>query len=562
MTAVVSSSTDQNVLAPSNLHELSVQPCSAITLRQQIWQQQRQPIIGATLMAVLSGAAGVGMIACIGAALQPQANLLHLGLGFALSCAIAIGARTAAGMLFARISQGALAQLRGLLSSQVLNAPLQQIEKLGLARTQSVATDDATHVAMALISLPNITTNAMIVLGCLTYLTYLSWLVGLIALAVIVLGSVGYDLGNRRALLHLEHAGQAQDQVFEQFGGLFAGAKELKLHRQRAQAYLDQALTPAINRVKQHKIQGFSIYSLAASWGLLLVYAFVGISTFVVGTGGVDHALAAASYTIVFLYLLLPLDTLLNNLPSLSQAAVSLQRISEVLNDTQHPEAVHTGKPVSSFTQLELRGLQHRYYQEKEERHFQFGPIDLSIAAGELVFVIGGNGSGKTTLAKLLTGLYAPEAGQVLLDGVPINAHNRDEYRQYFSAVFTDFYVFESILGLDQMSLDQQANALLKALQLDHKVSIQQGCFSTRALSQGQRKRLALVVAYLEDRPIYLFDEWAADQDPLFKEVFYTQLLPALKAKGKTVIVISHDDRYFHCADRQIKLEYGQLHDL
>ena len=136
---------------------------------------------------------------------------------------------------------------------------------------------------------------------------------------------------------------------------------------------------------------------------------------------------------------------------------------------------------------------------------------------------------------------------------------NREFYRQHFSVVFSDFYLFESLLGLDSPELDEQARNYLAQLQLTHKVEVKDGALSTTDLSQGQRKRLALLTAYLEDRPIYVFDEWAADQDPLFKEVFHYQLLPELKAKGKTVLVISHDDRYYHVADHIIKLEYGKI---
>ncbi|MEN9207898.1 MAG: ATP-binding cassette domain-containing protein, partial [Gloeomargarita sp. GMQP_bins_14] len=176
---------------------------------------------------------------------------------------------------------------------------------------------------------------------------------------------------------------------------------------------------------------------------------------------------------------------------------------------------------------------------------------------GEIVMIMGGNGSGKSTLAKLITGLYTPQSGQIIFDGVPVDAHNRYWYRQHFAVVFSDFYLFDSLLGInDDPTLAQQ---LLQKLQLDHKVRIENGRFSTIALSQGQRKRLALLVAYLEDRPIYLFDEWAADQDPRFKDFFYREFLPQLRTEGKTVLVISHDERYFACADRLIKLDYGQV---
>lgn len=212
--------------------------------------------------------------------------------------------------------------------------------------------------------------------------------------------------------------------------------------------------------------------------------------------------------------------------------------------------------PRLSAGPLQLRAVSHRYYHEAAEQWFQLGPLDLWLSPGEICFIVGGNGSGKTTLAKLLTGLYPVEQGQFWLNGQLV--HDWEAYRQLFSTVFSDFHLFERLFGLDEACL-QQANLWLERLQLAHKVRFEQGRFSTQQLSLGQRKRLALVVAYLEDRPLYLFDEWAADQDPQFKQVFYTELLPDLAARGKAVIAITHDDRYFDCADRLIKLENGQI---
>jgi putative pyoverdin transport system ATP-binding/permease protein len=145
------------------------------------------------------------------------------------------------------------------------------------------------------------------------------------------------------------------------------------------------------------------------------------------------------------------------------------------------------------------------------------------------------------------------------VDGRAIIDANRDDYRQLFSAVFSDFYLFDSFIGLNGDNLDAQAQTYLRQLHLDRKVKVNGSKLSTIYLSQGQRKRLALLTAYLEDRPFYLFDEWASDQDPQFKEIFYRQLLPDLKARGKTVLVITHDDGYFSCADRLVKLDYGQV---
>jgi putative ATP-binding cassette transporter len=215
---------------------------------------------------------------------------------------------------------------------------------------------------------------------------------------------------------------------------------------------------------------------------------------------------------------------------------------------------LHTA-PVS----IELRGVTHTYHRERENSNFILGPVDLIVQPGELLFIIGGNGSGKTTLVKLLTGLYIPEEGEIRLNGQAVNDATREYYRRHFSVVFSDFYLFESLLGLDTRQIDKRARTYLSRLQLDHKVEVKNGVLSTTQLSQGQRKRLALLTAYLEDRPVYIFDEWAADQDPLFKEVFYLQLLPELKAQGKTVIVISHDDKYYQLADRIVKLDYGKV---
>ena len=183
----------------------------------------------------------------------------------------------------------------------------------------------------------------------------------------------------------------------------------------------------------------------------------------------------------------------------------------------------------------------------------------MTLATGELVFIIGGNGSGKSTFVKVLTGLYLPQQGTVRLNGEVIAPTTQDWYRQHFAAVFSDFYLFKKLLGLDPSLIVSQADGWLKTLRIQHKVTIQDGEYSTVNLSQGQRKRLALVTAMLEDRPFYVFDEWAADQDPQYKEVFYGELLPELRARGKGVIVVTHDDRYFHVGDRVLKLDEGKI---
>jgi len=293
---------------------------------------------------------------------------------------------------------------------------------------------------------------------------------------------------------------------------------------------------------------------------------------FCVGPSGPpDSTDTIVGTTLVLLYMMGPFSQIVELLPGVGRANVALSKIDTLGlslaaardGDRREPDRQAEGIGVDlnlrGWTRLDLVNVTHRYAREGDERPFLLGPIDLTFRPGEVTFLIGGNGSGKTTLALLLLGLYPPDSGQILLDGVRIDESNREAYRQLFSTVFCDFHLFDSLLGLEQDNLDGVARVYLERLQLESKVRIEGGAFSTQALSQGQRKRLALLTAYVEDRPFYLFDEWAADQDPLFRQVFYTELLPDLKARGKAVLVITHDDRYFSWADRCIRLDFGRV---
>jgi putative pyoverdin transport system ATP-binding/permease protein len=197
--------------------------------------------------------------------------------------------------------------------------------------------------------------------------------------------------------------------------------------------------------------------------------------------------------------------------------------------------------------------------EDEDDTGFRLGPLDLVFEPGQITFVIGGNGSGKSTLAKLITGLYVPRTGSMSLNGERIFHENVEWFRQNSSAIFTDFHLFEDYLGFDRPGIDDEVRRYLEELEIAHKVTVQDGRLSTIALSQGQRKRLALLTTLLEDRQIVVFDEWAADQEPRFRDVFYKEILADLKRRRKTVIVITHDDRYFDIADQLIKLDFGRI---
>jgi putative ATP-binding cassette transporter len=424
-------------------------------------------------------------------------------------------------------------------------------------------TGDIPSVIGAMTMLPLLCMNIAVVAGSLAYMGYLSWRILLGVLLFLVVGVVAYQIPVRRAQRHIDILRERMDELFRHFRAVTEGLKELKLHHERRRAFLDDELQGTVIELQGHSVAAQRLYASAVSWGQVLVFILIGLIAFLLPEVlDVDKAVLTG-YTLAILYMVNPTQAVMNSFPQLGRATTAMRRIEELGGSLA--EAAQSGPPlperteVFEWTSLELEGVTHTYRSERDGSSFTLGPMDLSFRPGEIVFLTGGNGSGKTTLAKLLTGLYAPETGRILLDGVPVSDATRPRYQGLFSAVFSDYYLFDSLLGLAPEGLDEEATRLLAELQLDHKVTIEKGVLSSIKLSQGQRKRLALLVAYLEDRPIYLFDEWAADQDPHFKRVFYYEILPQLKQNGKTVFAVSHDDRFYDVADRVVKLESGQL---
>lgn len=524
-------------------------------------RQSRLLLAAALLASVAAGVSNVAVVALINQAIAlPPVDRFDGWPLFAAAVIAAVGARMIAGVLFQNLSQGMLAHLRRHIAESVLASDFRKMERIGAARIQAALTDDASQVSILMVSLPAITTNAVVVIGCLIYLATLSFSVFLYAVAAIFLGAFGYHLVHVAALAHLRRASHAQGRLFEHFSALVAGAKELKMNRAKRGEFSEKLLADSIESVRSARTFGMSLFCLSAGWGSFLIFAFIGLTLFVLSTGFSDQARIATGFALLFLFMVTPLEVLLNNIPQINLALVAARRIEETVaavRQTGDTTASVTGSP-RVFRSLRLADVTHSYYSEQADEVFTLGPVNIAFDAGEIVFLVGGNGSGKTSLAKILCGLYVPTSGSLRLDNQPVSDENRDACRQLFSAIFSDFYLFESLIGAGS-DIDVRGNQYLERLHLNHKVTIRDGAFSARDLSQGQRKRLALVAALLEDRPFLLFDEWAADQDPQFKDVFYNEVLADLKSRGKTVLVISHDDRYFHLADRVLHMRDGQI---
>jgi putative ATP-binding cassette transporter len=524
----------------------------------------RRVVILAIATGLIAGIGSAGMIALINTSLASGADMKVLIGSFAgLGLLVLLSGYTSRALLI-HLSQNAIFDLRAHLSRQILNAPLRFLEQYGGHRLLASLTDDVQVITGSLLGIPALCINITTIIVCMIYLGWLSGTVLVSVLAFMALGVLTYNALIKRALRYLRLAREEQNSLFKHFRSLTQGTKELKLHIQRRNAFLDEQLDGTARDLRRFNIRGLRIYAGADGFGQFLFFVFIGLLLFVLPLVREVNVQTLTGYTLAILYIMVPLEVILNFIPAFGRAQIALQHVESLgLSLDKIGAERHAATPAPravSWERLELVGVAHAYHQENAEESFLLGPLDLEFEPGELVFLTGGNGSGKTTLVKLLTGLYAPEAGEVRLNGEPITDENREWYRRHFSVVFSDFYLFESFLGLDSSDDgDAHARDLLFKLQLEQKVQINQGQLSTTELSQGQRKRLALLTALLEDRPFYIFDEWAADQDPVFKGIFYTQFLAELKASGKTALVITHDDAYYHLADRTIKLDYGRV---
>lgn len=512
---------------------------------------------------LVGGLGGVGLIAAINLALErgPDMELAWL---FAGLCVLLLLARSLSAFMLLRIGQDAILGLRLQVCRRVLAAPYPRLQALGPAQILACLTQDVGSLAEAFRQLPMVCVNLAMIAGSLAYLGWLSGPPLLLVGGTLLLGIASFLAVAGRAVRGLGKAREYDDALHGHFRSLTDGIKELKLHRPRRDAFLAECLEADSARYRRHYLSGMGASILATHWGNALFYAVIGAVLFALPLCQETGAEVLRGYCLTILYLMSPVGALVDSLPVFGRAGIALRKINALGLGPQEAEPPAPVGPRFSArpARLDLVGVTHRYRGEGDDTSFTLGPLDLSLRPGELVFLVGGNGSGKTTLSLLLVGLYAPEQGELRLGGRRVGAAERGAYRQQFSAVFADFHLFDRLLGFDFADLDEQARAYLAQLRLAHKVRVENGSFSTLELSQGQRKRLALLVAYLEDRPFYLFDEWAADQDPAFKKIFYTEILPALKAKGKTVVVITHDDQYFGMADRCLRLDEGRLGEM
>ncbi|MEM9947446.1 MAG: cyclic peptide export ABC transporter [Cyanobacteria bacterium P01_D01_bin.36] len=538
-----------------------------------IWlllKASRGRVLGAIAAGLISGGCSAGLIALINEAIthaitpavtqgSPRSSVAPF-IGLVL---LSLLASSLSQFLLIDLAQDAVYKLRLQLSQRILSAPLPQLEQLGPSQLLAVLTKDVQSISNVVFVIPRLCINAAIIGGCLIYLGWLSAWALLAVIVFLVVAIAIVQLFINAAYRYLSLARKELDRLFKLFGGITNGTKELKLNTLRRTLFINEDLKTSATTSRNYTKTAFKIGALATSSGQLLFFVLIGLLLFAAKDLIPNFQSVLPAYILTITYIIGPIEIVIDALPNLATANVAMQKVENMglsLIESAEIPTVVAPSIATNWQTLRLKEVTYRYQKEEgDAQGFSVGPINLEIQRGELLFIVGGNGSGKSTLAKLITGLYAPSSGQITLDTEPITDKNREWYRQRFSTVFYDFHLFKRLVGENQKTLETQAQTYLKKLNLEEKVSIANGEISTMSLSQGQRKRLALLAAYLEDRPIYLFDEWAADQDPVFREIFYTQLLLELKQRGKTVIVISHDSQYFYVGDRIISLDYGQI---
>lgn len=527
-----------------------------------LFRDNRLPFAGIIVLSLCSALLSIGVIAFVNWRLIGLQSDLGSALATFLGLLVLLLICAAAGQIsLHRLGHAFVYRLRRSLVGRVMNTDIERLERIGGARILASLASDIRNITIAFVHLPELVYGLILSLAAFAFLAWLSpalfgitisWLTLTLVVGWLLVGKV-----NR----HIRLLREAEDHLYQDYQAIIDGRKELALNRDRARLLFDEEFDRDARAYRDHVTRADIYNGLAGNWANCMVLGSIGLVFFCASGLGWATSAVAATFALTVLFLRAPLVSSVAALPALLAARISLDKLEALELAPEH--GTQAISPLGDWQQLQLCGLHYRYPGEGDETGFDVGPIDLQLRRGELVFLVGGNGSGKSTLARLLTGLHRPDAGEIRLDGQALAAEQWPAYRQLFASVFTDFHLFARLLGPQGGEVPESlVGHWLERLRLAHKVRFASGRLADTRFSQGQRKRLALMLAMLEGRDILVLDEWAADQDPLFRRLFYRELLPQLKAAGKTIIAITHDDHYFDQADRLLKMDGGRLYEL
>lgn len=524
-------------------------------------------LIVAVFASMLSAAASLSMLWALKQQLNPSAEALAWP-WIVAGLFVLFLSGVFAQQLLTNLGHHVVFQLRKVLVKRILDTDLQTVEKLGNAPLYAALTKDITAIGSAFNQLPFVAYNCvLVVIGCL-YMGYLSPpLLAFVVAGLLLGGIIAYSLVSSMRQL-MRKVREDDDKIFEGYAGVLEGRYELTLNSQRQQVFYENSVIPACQSARDTEIKADQRGIIARNISLVLVLALL-FGIFMLGNSLNLANDVTIGFMLILLFLRTPLNDLTSHLPTLMQGKVSVHKLL-TLKLANYAESFNYNTITEPFVKnaftLEMRDISYNYSDPHQGNNFHLGPINFHLCSGEIVFIIGGNGSGKSTFAKILTGLYTPSKGDLSFNNLAITDENRAWYRHHFSAIFSDFYLFKDLIGPakeGKKSFDKHlANEFTNLLNIKHKIEINDSRITSTKLSQGQQKRLAMLLAMVEQRPIWLLDEWAADQDPEFRAFFYLKLLPILRNKGITIVAITHDDQYFAAADRVLKCEEGCLYPI
>lgn len=446
------------------------------------------------------------------------------------------------------------------IADKIRSTELHFIENSERGEMYTRLTQDSNIISQSALLLITSAQSAMVLIFSFLYLAWLSPLSFLMTILFISSAIYMYLFYEKSISKQLHIVTQKEAKFFGYFSHLLDGFKELKMNRNKSDDLFEQIET--LSKETQIAKTSAGLQQVTTlMFSRMSFYLLLGILVFIVPSFHASQADEIYKISTTILFIIGPIGMLVSSLPILSQSNLALENLNKL--ETQLDEVIldiytETQPVVPDFKQIRLDKATFSYQDQYGKSLFAIGPIDLEIKTGEMIFIIGGNGSGKSTLLKLLTGLYYPTTGSLELNHELIERSESTSYRELFAIIFTDFHLFDKLYGLSKVD-DKQVKKLLQLVELDKKTKYREGGFTQLDLSTGQKKRLAFVAAVLENKSIYIFDELAADQDPQFRQYFYEKILPDLKQQGKTIIAVTHDDKYFYIADRVLKMEYGQL---
>lgn len=524
-----------------------------------VWRQYRWPFVAVLTLSLASAAMGIGLIAFINQRLIESVDLSvavlpeFLGL-LLLLMAVTLGSQLA----LTTLGHHFVYRLRSEFIKRLLDTPVERIEQLGSASLLAGLTSDVRNITIAFVRLPELVQGIILTVGSCLYLAMLSGKMLLITAVWMVLTIWGGFLLVSRVYKHMATLRETEDKLYTDFQTVLEGRKELTLNRERAEHVFEKLYLPDAREYRHHIIRADTFHLSAVNWSNIMMLGAIGLVFWMANGLGWANTNVAATYSLTLLFLRTPLLSAVGALPTLLTAQVAFRKLKQFALAPYRPEFPRP-QAFPDWQTLELRDVTFKY----QDNDFAIGPINMTLKRGELVFLIGGNGSGKSTLAMLLTGLYQPLSGEILLDGKPMAQDKPEDYRKLFSAVFTDVWLFDELLGPEGQQADPAlVDKWLEQLKMSHKLELENGKILNLKLSKGQKKRVALLLALAEERDILLLDEWAADQDPHFRRDFYQVLLPLMQQMGKTIFAISHDDHYFIHADRLLEMRNGHLSEL